>query len=84
MGAGGRAYCFAVAVCYGIELKFPLCSDFCSGIMFFERVVHEVEAAMGESDVFVQSRARGRDGLEEEKQRGRISKNFTEQLGSEE
>lgn len=62
MGAGGRAYCFAVAVCYGIELKFPLCSDFCSGIMFFERVVHEVEAAMGESDVFVQSRARGRDG----------------------
>lgn len=45
----------AVAVCDGIELKFPLCSEFYSGIMFFERVVHKVEAAVSESDVFVRS-----------------------------
>lgn len=73
----------AVAVCYGIELKFPLCGDFCSRIMFFERVVHKVEAAMSEMcDVFVLSARRQREELKEEKQRGRISKNFTDQLGS--
>ncbi len=37
--AGGRGVLSATAVRYRIELKFPLCVDFCWGIMFFERVV---------------------------------------------
>lgn len=65
--AGGRGVLSATAVRYRIELKFPLCVDFCWGIMFFERVVRAGGRSRGggETRVFVRSADR-----EEERERG--------------
>ncbi len=72
--AGGRGVLSATAVRYRIELKFPLCVDFCWGIMFFERVVRAggrsgggaAEGGHGEPVSLFRER-RGREDVQGEK-----------------